>query len=45
MFVPCRDPCEREAQDVFSHLNLQERENVTYSAQDMIRKIHYRYMN
>jgi hypothetical protein len=29
--------------DVFSHLSQQERENVTASAQDMIRKIHYRY--
>jgi hypothetical protein len=29
--------------DVFSSLSQQERENVTASAQEMIRKIHYRY--
>jgi hypothetical protein len=37
-----RDPCERESQDVFSHLSQQERENVTSSAQQMIRLIHFR---
>ena len=39
-----RDPCERAETDVFAHLSSQERENVTYSAQEMVRKIHYRYM-
>jgi len=37
-----RDPCEREDVDVFLHLSVQEREDVTHSAQDFVRKIHYR---
>merc|ERR1719508_207525 len=37
-----RDPCEREDVDVFMHLSVQEREDVTHSAQDFVRKIHYR---
>jgi hypothetical protein len=37
-----RDPCEREDVDAFSHLSVQDREDVTNSAQGFVRKIHYR---
>jgi len=37
-----KDPCEREDLDVFDHLTLQEKENITKQCQEDIRKIHYR---
>ena len=38
-----RDPCEREARDVFVSLTPQEREDITALAQDYVRKIHFRF--
>lgn len=37
-----KDPCERSTEDVFKHLTRQQKEDFTASAQDMVRKIHYR---
>ena len=37
-----RDPCERETVDVFDHLTVQMKEDITKQAQTDIRNIHYR---
>jgi len=37
-----KDPCERETQDVFAHLTGQQKEDLTRSAQEMVRMVHFR---
>jgi len=37
-----KDPCERSNENVLKHLTGQQLEDLTFSAQDMLRKAHYR---
>jgi len=40
-----RDPCERDDRDALAHLTGQQIENLTLTAQEMVRKLHYRKLH